>query len=63
VRQATTLTRAWVYVFPSFYLHGAGFTGFVVAAARLGCAVGALLAGKPADRVGCIRMTCSPRCG
>jgi hypothetical protein len=33
------------------------------AAALLGCAVGALLAGKPADRIGCIRMMCSPRCG
>ena len=35
---------------------GAGLTGFVVAAALLGCAAGAWLAGKLADRIGRIRV-------
>jgi sugar porter (SP) family MFS transporter len=35
---------------------GAGLTGFVVASALLGCAVGAWLAGKLADRIGRIRV-------
>jgi MFS transporter, SP family, sugar:H+ symporter len=35
---------------------GAGPTGFVVASALLGCAVGAWLAGKLADRIGRIRV-------
>jgi len=35
---------------------GAGLTGFVVASALLGCAVGAWLAGKLADRIGRIKV-------
>ncbi|MGH4011360.1 MAG: MFS transporter, partial [Pseudonocardiaceae bacterium] len=35
---------------------GAGLTGFVVASALLGCAVGAWLAGRLADRIGRIRV-------
>jgi sugar porter (SP) family MFS transporter len=52
----TALINGAVLAIRETFRMGAGLTGFVVASVLLGCAVGAWLAGKLADRIGRIRV-------